>query len=244
MSADGKISTLCIPRHPAMAGYARNAFSGDWQWQYSCAVRSRASIRGKIPPRCVPGRQSGASFALHASRKRPRAGKSPVRGKIRAPCIRNELALARYARHASEKPRKPPFGNARREDLARKGSFRCTGPSNHARRANLAKTSSFWIHGGDVLPLRGVIFVRGLLENTWRSFIAMVRHCRMHCAPFDSRLARHCSAERRRGRKTLALRVRPATMTAASAGNRGTVEQRRRCPPEVASLLGGIGAIR
>ena len=99
------------------------------------------------------------------------------------------------------------------------------------RRANLAKTSSFWIHGGDVLPLRGVIFVRGLLENTWRSFIAMVRHCRMHCAPFNSRLARHCSAERRRGRKTLALRVRLATMTAASAGGRD-VGRQRRCSPE------------
>lgn len=50
------------------------------------------------------------------------------------------------------------------------------------------------------------------------------------------------------GRKTLAAWMlgarRPATMTAPSAGNRGTVEQRRRCPPEVASLLGGIGAIR
>lgn len=67
------------------------------------------------------------------------------------------------------------------------------------RRVNLAKTSSFWIHGGDVLPLRGVISVRGLLENTWRSFIAMVRHCRMHCAPFDSRLARRCSARRQQG---------------------------------------------
>ena len=67
------------------------------------------------------------------------------------------------------------------------------------RRANLAKTTSFWIHGGDVLPLRGVISVRGLLENTWRSFIAMVRHCRMHCAPFDSRLARRCSARRQQG---------------------------------------------
>ncbi len=33
-------------------------------------------------------------------------------------------------------------------------------------------------------------------------------------------------------------------MTAASAGNRGTVEQRRRCPPEVVSLLGGNGVHR
>ena len=34
------------------------------------------------------------------------------------------------------------------------------------QHANLAKTSSFWIHGGDILPLRSVISVRGLLENT------------------------------------------------------------------------------
>ena len=64
-------------------------------WRYSAAVRSRASIRGKIPPRCVPGRLSVASFALHASRKRPRAGKSPVRGKIRAPCIRKRAGFGK-----------------------------------------------------------------------------------------------------------------------------------------------------
>ena len=91
-------------------------------------MHSRALCRGKIPPRCVPGRQSVASFALHASRKWPRAGKSPVRGKIRAPCIRNELALARYARHASETPRKPPSEDTPREDLARKGRFSLHGP--------------------------------------------------------------------------------------------------------------------
>ena len=56
-------------------------------------MRSRALCRGKIPPRCVPGRQSVASFALHASRKWPRAGKSPVRGKIRAPCIRKRAGF-------------------------------------------------------------------------------------------------------------------------------------------------------
>ena len=72
-----------------------NAFSGDWQWQYSRTVRSRGSCRGKIPPRCVPGRQSVASFALHASRKRPRAGKPPVRGKIRAPCIRKRAGFGK-----------------------------------------------------------------------------------------------------------------------------------------------------
>ena len=141
-TGSGKISPRCVPGRSTMAKCSRNAFPSvrqwqdcalmrpwpDWQWQYSRAMRSRGSCRGEIPPRCVPGRQSVASFALHASRKRPRTGKSPVRGKIRAPCIRNELALAGYARHASEKPRKPPFGNALREDLARKGRFSLHGP--------------------------------------------------------------------------------------------------------------------
>ena len=100
----------------------------DWQWQYPRAVRSRGSCRGKIPPRCVPGRQSVASFSLHASKKWPRTGKSPVRGSISPPCIRNELALAGYARYASEKPRKPPSEDTPREDLARKGHFSLHGP--------------------------------------------------------------------------------------------------------------------
>ena len=91
-------------------------------------MRSRALCRGKISPRCVPGRQSVAIFSLRASQKWPRTGKSPVRGKICSPCIQNELALARYARHVSEKPRKPPSEDTPREDLARKGTFSLHGP--------------------------------------------------------------------------------------------------------------------
>ena len=86
-------------------------------------MRSRALCRGKISPRCVPGRQSVAIFSLHASRKWLRTRKRGLRGKIRAPCIQNELALARCARHASEKPRKPPLEDTPREYLARKGPF-------------------------------------------------------------------------------------------------------------------------
>ena len=133
----GDIPPRCVLGRSTMAKCSRDAFPSvrrwrdcalmrswpDWQWQYSRAVRSRASIRGKIPPRCVPGRQSVAIFSSHASPRGLRTGKSPVRGKIRAPCIRNELALARYARHVSEKPRKPPLEDTPREDLARKGLF-------------------------------------------------------------------------------------------------------------------------
>lgn len=139
---DGKMLARCVPQRPTVTGlrpnallawlavaiFSRGAFSGALPRQDSAAVRSRALADGKILAKCVPGRQSVANFALHASRKRPRTGKSPVRGKIRAPCIRNELAMAGYARYASEKPRKPPFGNARREDLARKGHFSLHGP--------------------------------------------------------------------------------------------------------------------
>ena len=91
-------------------------------------MRSRALCRGKISPRCVLGRQSVASFALHASRKWPRTGRGGLRGKIRAPCIQNELALARYARHASEKPCKSPLEDTPREYLARKEPFSLHGP--------------------------------------------------------------------------------------------------------------------
>ena len=148
---DGKMLARCVPQRPTVTGlrpnallawlavaiYSRGAFSGALPRQDSAAVRSRALADGKILAKCVPGRQSVASFALHASQKRSRTGKSPVRGKIRAPCIRNELAMAGYARHASEKPRKSPFGNARREDLARKDPFSLHGPleSRMARRS-------------------------------------------------------------------------------------------------------------
>ena len=125
-----------------MAKRSRNAFPSvrrwrdcalmrpwpDWQWQYSRAMRSRVPCRGKIPPRCVPGRQSVAIFSLHASRKGPQTRKEGLRGKIRAPCIQNELALARCARHASEMPRKSPLEDTPREDLARKGHFSLHGP--------------------------------------------------------------------------------------------------------------------
>ena len=81
----------CLP----MARYRRYAFPGTRRWQDMREMRSRATGSGKISPRCVPGRQSVASFALHASRKRPRTGKSPVRGKIRAPCIRKRAGFGK-----------------------------------------------------------------------------------------------------------------------------------------------------
>ena len=39
-----------------------NAFSGDWQWQYTCAVRSRAFADGKMFAKCVPQRPTAAGL--------------------------------------------------------------------------------------------------------------------------------------------------------------------------------------
>ena len=39
-----------------------NAFSGDWQWQYSRAMRSRALDDGKMLARCVPQRPTVAGL--------------------------------------------------------------------------------------------------------------------------------------------------------------------------------------
>ena len=108
-TGSSNILARCVPGRSTMAKCSRDAFPSvrrwrdcalmrpwpDWQWQYSRAVRSRASIRGKIPPRCVPGRPSVTIFSPHASQKWPRTGKSPVRGKIRAPCIRKRAGFGR-----------------------------------------------------------------------------------------------------------------------------------------------------
>ena len=121
-TGSGNIPPRCVPGRSTMAKCPRNAFPSvrrwrdcalmrpwpDWQRQYSRAVRSRGSCRGKIPPRRVLGRQSVASFALHASE--------------------NGLALAGYARHASEMSRKSPLEDTPREDPARKGHFSLHGP--------------------------------------------------------------------------------------------------------------------
>lgn len=63
----------------------------------------------------------------------------------------------------------------------------------------------------------------------------MIRRCGMHCAPFDSRLARRCSARRQQG----ARRWRRGCWATTTSDNDGAVhwESRaagwcRRCPPK------------
>ena len=107
----GNISPRCIPWRPVVARLCRGAFSGGDQWQLFRFMRSRRGL----------GRE-----------KRP--------------------FLATYRRHASETgwlwqdicavhPKSPANGRSgmhRANILPGRGPFRCAGPSNHARRADLA----------------------------------------------------------------------------------------------------------
>ena len=98
---DGKMFAKCVPRHPTVAICSRDAFPGGNPWQVLRSMHPKSGLGRE-------NRQFAARFARHASE--------------------NGLALARYARHASEMPRKQPFGNTPREDLARKGRFSLHGP--------------------------------------------------------------------------------------------------------------------
>ena len=105
-------------------------------------VRSRVPGDGNISSWCVPGRQSVASFALHASRKRPRTGKSPVRGKIRAPCIRKRAGFGRICAPCIRKA----LQTAVWEYTARRSCHE--GPAFAARTPRI-------MHGAQILPFLG-----------------------------------------------------------------------------------------
>ncbi len=118
----------------------------------SCAAALRALTDGKMPVKCIPGR-------LAMARLRPDSfpggnpwqvlrSMHPESGLGRE----NRQFVARFARHASEMSwlwqdmcamhPKSPANRRRRIHHAKilpgRAPFRCTGPSNHARRADLA----------------------------------------------------------------------------------------------------------
>ena len=84
-TSSGNIPPRCVPGRSPMTKCSRNAFPGarrwqdcalmrswpDWQWQYTRAVRSRASIRGKFCAPCIPKAASDGKIA--SSRQDSRA---------------------------------------------------------------------------------------------------------------------------------------------------------------------------
>ena len=97
----------------------------DWQWQYSRAVRSRASIRGKFCAPCIPKVASGGKIASSWQDSRAMHPKT------------SWLWQDMRAMHPKS-PANSRLGIHRAKILPGRGAFRCTDPSNHARRADLA----------------------------------------------------------------------------------------------------------
>lgn len=107
----GKMLAKCVPRRPTVARYRRGAFSGGDPWQLFRFMRSRRGLGREK-------RQFAATYRRHVSKM------SWLRQDIRA-----------------MHPKSPANGRSgihRAKILPRRGHFRCAGPSNHARRADLA----------------------------------------------------------------------------------------------------------
>ena len=138
-TGSGNILARCVPGRSTMAKCSRDAFPSvrrwrdcalmrswpDWQWQYTRAVRSRASIRGNFFTPCIP---KAASDGKIASSRQDSHAMHPKTGwpwqdmrAMHPKCPANR----RWRIH-------------RAKILPGRGPFRCTGPSNHARRADLA----------------------------------------------------------------------------------------------------------
>ena len=138
-TGSGKISPRCVPGRSTMAKRSRNAFPSvrrwqdcalmrpwpDWQWQDSAAVRSRAAIRGRFCAPCIPKAASGGKTA--SSRQDSRA-MHPKTG-----WLWQDMRAMRPKCPANRRRR-----IHRAKILPGRGPFRCTDPSNHARRADLA----------------------------------------------------------------------------------------------------------
>ena len=110
---------------PVVARLCLDAFPGARRWQNAREMRPRAAIRGNFFAPCIPKAASGgkiASSRQDSHAMHPKAG---------------WLWQDMRAMHP-----KCPANRRRRIHRARilpgRGTFRCTGPSNHARRADLA----------------------------------------------------------------------------------------------------------
>ena len=110
-SGSGKISLLCVPGLSPTARYRRGVFPGSQPWHFFRLMRSRRNL-GREKRRFV------ATFRRHVSEMswfwqdmRAMHPKSPANSRLGIHCAKT---------------------------LPRRGPFRCTRPSNHARRAYLA----------------------------------------------------------------------------------------------------------
>lgn len=115
----------CALGRLVVAIFSRDAFPSVYPWQYSATVRSRAAIRDNFFASCIPKAASDGKIA--SSRQDSRA-MHPKTG---------SLWQDMRAMHPKS-PANRLSGTHGAKILPGRSPFRCTGPSNHARRADLA----------------------------------------------------------------------------------------------------------
>ena len=115
----------CALGRPVVAIFSRDAFPSVYPWQYSATVRSRAAIRDNFFASCIP---KAASDGKIASSWQDSRAMHPKTG---------WLWQDMRAMHPKS-PANRLSGTHGAKILPGRAPFRCTGPSNHARRANIA----------------------------------------------------------------------------------------------------------
>ena len=124
----------------------------------------------------MPCRHAGPSAAMRSALTQP--GPKPFTHKAQHPASAERRQDPR-AVHDLRGPRseKGPF--LARYSRGASPNARLRGFSD-ARRAYLAEASSFWMHGGDMLPGRGAFPVRGPFGNASRRDLAMADSPKTH----------------------------------------------------------------
>ena len=109
----------------------------------------------------------------------------------------------------------------------------------NTRRAYLAKTSSFWMHGGDILPGRGVFTVRGSFGNTSGRYFARMRP--FVCLECASRVLARLRLSEMSHENASSRRCRALVCVAAPPGAPRCGLWRRRCRSPGAPRVAGFG---
>ena len=135
----GNISPWCVFGRSPMAKCSRNAFPSVRQWQDIAAVRFRGGpVVARYRRDAFPGGDPWQLFRFMRSRRGLGREKRPFLAAYRRRAsetsrLRQDIRVMHPKSAASSRPR-----IHRAKILPRRGPFRCTGPSDHARRAGLA----------------------------------------------------------------------------------------------------------
>ena len=228
------------PVSPAADGIAsrpRNAFPSAWRWRYVDVMRSRVSDDDNILPRCIPKMASVG-------------GKGPFVATYRRRVFKMSWLWQDMRAMYPKSPANRRWRIHHVNILPGRGPFRCTSPSNHARRADLAtiQRSQGLAHGrqeelGIASALRiaadgpTTVIAQGCLRRAqsrqlplcgrWRKPMAVSAAASEQCSGAYARPApRHPPARSNFRRRRFSAAARPMTAACPHGASRSTAATR------------------